>query len=65
MRQAPAKTIQELAGHRDLSTTQRYIHLSPAAIERAIRLLDEPVPVSRFGDIFGDGVRRESERQGL
>lgn len=42
MKGAPAKAIQELAGHRDLSTTQRYLHLSPAARESAIRLLDQP-----------------------
>jgi site-specific recombinase XerD len=42
MRGAPAKAIQELAGHEDLSTTQRYMHLSPAAMESAIRLLDTP-----------------------
>jgi len=29
MRGAPAKAIQELAGHQDLVTTQRYMHLSP------------------------------------
>jgi integrase len=40
MRGAPARAIQELAGHQDLATTQRYMHLSPAAIEGAIRLLD-------------------------
>ena len=59
MRGAPARAIQELAGHQDLSTTQRYMHLSPAAIEGAIRLLDQPKPVvlsgedtsSRKGDI--------------
>ena len=32
--------IKELAGHADLSTTQRYMRLSPAAAEDAIRLLD-------------------------
>jgi integrase len=41
MRGAPARAIQELAGHQDLATTQRYMHLSPAAIEGAIRLLDQ------------------------
>ena len=37
---ATAKAIQELAGHQDLSTTQRYMHLSPAHKDAAIRLLD-------------------------
>jgi len=40
MRGAPARAIQELAGHQDLVTTQRYMHLSPAALEASIRLLD-------------------------
>jgi site-specific recombinase XerD len=40
MRGAPARAIQELAGHQDLITTQRYMHLSPAALDSAIRLLD-------------------------
>ena len=52
MRGAPARAIQELAGHRDLSTTQRYMHLSPAAVQGAIRLLEQPTPVSQFGDIL-------------
>ena len=43
MRGAPARAIQELAGHQDLVTTQRYIHLSPAALKGAIRPLDWPV----------------------
>lgn len=36
----------------DLTTTQRYMHLSPAAIEGAIRLLDQAKPVRGFGDIL-------------
>lgn len=55
MRGVPARAIQELAGHQDLSTTQRYMHLSPAAIENAIRLLDGPV--ARFGDGVETGGR--------
>ena len=43
MRGAPATAIQELAGHRDPVMTQRYMRLSPAAIEAAIRLLDRPL----------------------
>ena len=42
MRGAPAKAIQELAGHADLTMTQRYMHLSPAALDSAIRLLEQP-----------------------
>jgi integrase len=42
MRGAPARAIHELAGHQDLATTQRYMHLRPAAVESAIRLLESP-----------------------
>jgi site-specific recombinase XerD len=37
MQGGAARAIQELAGHSDLSTTQRYMHLSPNAVEHTIR----------------------------
>jgi integrase len=52
MKGAPARAIQELAGHQDLATTQRYMHLSPAALDAAIRLLDGPKPTYRVGEMM-------------
>ena len=59
MRGAPARAIQELAGHQDLSTTQRYMHLSPAAKDSAIRLLDQPAPTQ----VGGEDTSRQKGRQ--
>lgn len=42
MRGAPARAIQELAGHENLSTTERYMHLAPGHAELAIALLNPP-----------------------
>jgi len=66
MKGAPARAIQELAGHKDMSTTQRYMHLSPRAIEDAIRLLEGPPP-RQNGDILEaagipESTRRERSR---
>ena len=49
------RAIQDLAGHQELGTTQRYMHLSPAAIQGAIRLLDDRRPASGCGDIVETG----------
>jgi integrase len=41
MRGAPPISIQQLAGHDDLATTLRYMHLAPGETTRAIALLEE------------------------
>jgi integrase len=53
MRGAPAKAIQELAGHENLMTTLRYMHLSPAARRSAIALLNERVEEADSRADFG------------
>jgi integrase len=55
MRGAPPKAIQELAGHADLTMTQRYMHLSPAALDAAIGLLERPSGDQSCGDILATG----------
>jgi len=37
--------------------TQRYMHLSPAALDGAIRLLDQPLALQKFGDLVETGDR--------
>ncbi|HET6440641.1 MAG TPA: tyrosine-type recombinase/integrase, partial [Anaeromyxobacter sp.] len=59
MRGAPAKVILELAGHAHLSTTMRYMHLSPGHKEQAIRLLDARPEVPKSAS-RGGGVEAES-----
>jgi site-specific recombinase XerD len=51
MRGAPARAVQKLAGQRDLGTTQRYMHLSPLAIEAAIRSLELPPSAAERGNM--------------
>jgi integrase len=55
MKGAPTRAIQELAGHKDLTTTQRYMHLSPDATAGAIRLLDSRQGSEKLGDILETG----------
>ena len=60
MRGAPARAIQELAGHQNLDTTQRYMHSSPAALDAAIRLLDGPAEAGHYDRHSGRGEILES-----
>src|SRR5207248_2337786 len=40
MQGVPVNAIKELAGHQDIMTTMRYMHLSPAAKDTAVQALD-------------------------
>jgi integrase len=61
MRGAPALAIKELAGHTSLTTTQGYLHLSPAAADSAIRLLDERIVTVNFGEMLETGGDRKTK----
>jgi integrase len=63
MKGVPVRAIQELAGHQHLSTTQRYMHLSPAAIEGAIRVLERSSVATR-GDIVETAAAEERKVNG-
>jgi site-specific recombinase XerD len=63
MRGAPTRAIQELARHQDIFTTQRYMHLSPAAADRAIALLDQG-HASSDGDILETQIATNAIRNG-
>jgi integrase len=55
---APVKANQELAGHKELTTTMRYMHLSPAVRESAIRMLEARSSGGAASRIFGDIVEK-------
>ena len=66
MRGAAPKAIQELAGHRSITTTMRYMHLAPIALLEAISLLDAPADLHGHGTILAppdhqDGNTAESQ----
>jgi integrase len=52
MKGATVIAIKELAGHRELGTTMKYMHLSPSHTGDAIKLLDQARDGEKFGDIL-------------
>jgi hypothetical protein len=59
MRGAAMRSVQELVGNQDLSMTQRYSHLSPAALVDAVRLLETRAVDSERGEILETEKGRE------
>ncbi len=60
MHGAPAKAIQEVAGHTERSTTLWYMHLSPVAREAAVALLDRR-PAGQAEGADGGARKKSSE----
>ena len=56
MHGAAGRAIQDLVGHQDLTMTQRYMHLSPNAVDTTIRLLERGRPMLPSGDIVETGT---------
>lgn len=56
MKNAPVRTIQELAGHASIMTTMRYMHLTESAAESAIKLLETPAAVGHVAQAAGPQV---------
>jgi len=46
----PVRVIQELAGHQSITTTERYMHLAPAAARDAVEGLRRPANWRHAGD---------------
>ena len=63
MLRGSVREIQELAGHQNLATTQRYMHLTPATLEATVRLLDQLGNVPAVGDILETVQRRITPKQ--
>ena len=59
MRGAAMRSVQELVGHQDLTMTQRYSHLSPAALIDTVRLLETRPIDSARGDILETAEGRD------
>ncbi len=60
MRGASLAVVQRYLGHAQISTTMRYVHLSPEFEDNAIRVLDDPAPVSvghRWGTEGGSSAQ--------
>ena len=62
MQGAPMRGVQELVGHQSLAMTQRYSHLTPAALEATIRLLETARRCAQLETVWR---RRRSETRNV
>jgi site-specific recombinase XerD len=64
MRGVPPLSIKELAGHRSLRTTMRYMHLGKGEKHRAIQMLEERRGKSPIWRHTGDALEPENTEAG-
>jgi hypothetical protein len=55
------RSVQELVGHQDLTMTQRYSHLSPAALIDTVRLLESRATESGSGERLETAPSRDQK----
>jgi integrase len=55
------RSVQDLVGHQDITMTQRYSHLSPAALIDTVRLLETRATKSERGEILETAEGRDRE----
>jgi len=53
---APIKAVQELLGHRDLTTTQKYAHLTPDCKKAVVEQLEQAIAGKKCGTNVAHGV---------